>query len=133
MKKILSIVLAVSLICAFAIPTFASPFHLEEDYIVLTDEYVRANSYGVLFEEEGISPCFSGVITKCQQCNTYTVNMVCQGVYYETLKASTPCSDHTNCEIKTEMYWAGGRCTKCDQYYVLPHNEYHVHGPTELK
>lgn len=127
MRKIISLVIAFVMALSFAIPTFAAPLHLEEDYIVLTEEYVRANSLCALFENEGASPCFSGVITKCQQCNTYTVNMVCQGVYYETLKDSTPCSSHTNCEIKTDLYWAGGRCTQCDQYYYLPHPEYHVH------
>ncbi len=127
MRKIISIVLAISVIFTFAIPTFAAPFHFEEDYIVLTDEYVRSNIYGVLFEEEGVSPYFSGVITKCIQCNTYTVNMVCQGVYDETLTDTTPCSSHTNCEIVTEKYWAGGSCTQCKQYYVLSHPEYHVH------
>ena len=113
--------------CSLSVSTFATPFIFDEDYIVLTEEYVHSNLYGVQAEQDGIDPCRLGVITKCQACNTYTVDMVCQGVYYETLTAATTCSSHTNCQIRTEMYWVGGRCTQCDQYYVLAHNEYKVH------
>lgn len=127
MKRFLCLVLTAMTIFALAVPASAVQINHEEDYILLTEEYVRTHSHGFLFAEEGISPLFSGVIAECQICHTYTLNLICNGVYHETSTAPKTCSNHANCTYVTEYYWAGGRCTKCQQYYYLSHPEYHVH------
>lgn len=117
MKKLVCLFMIVVLMFALSVSAYAEETHIHTDSCELASNV-----------DDGVTPCFSGVIAYCTNANCQgkpTVNLVCQGVYCST--TSSVCSTHDNCEIKTEIYYATGACTLCGWSYVKQHNEYIVH------